>query len=944
MTADLPLATTENERSWGIEIIREGSILMRGGRYPGLYNLSGERGLRAQELGWTVLFPDVYVQDDAGRVVMGWELKFPDTAIDDRALFENAVEKARRLKTTSFLLWNVNVAVLWTRDEPLEENDPAPFDGWAASWTQSLPVTLERGQVDEHRHDWQRLLGDVLETIVEYLDTGRIQPSRRRIGVDRHTYAAALHEAGSAQAELLHESMARRPRFRAQVRRWAQETGSYDMDGGTGEATLVMDLARLQIVHWLNRLALVHELRGRGFGADEFLDRIDAAAPGEVSQVMAEFGEHSGLGARFAPVTGEDLLSAPLYAILIGIHQELTALGEDGRPDFTDSLQHGLQHVRSKAAGQFATPPLLARLLVALTVEDMHGTVVDPCCGTGTIVRAALDAKFTAARTPELAAEEVWASDRFAMPLAFAGMALTDHRTLDHPQRVHRRDVALLAPGQTVSLREPHTGAQLDVEVPAFDAVVSNLPFVRFEKLADESDMAAMDSYAGERHGLSGRSDLYAYILLGLHRLVKKTGRIGVIVSNSWLHTSWGAGFRQALLERFDLEMLLTSGDGRWFSNAEVATSLLVLRPRDVNTTDRTFVGFTRRHVDDWTDATVDALANNVFDALETGRSQATDEVTGACLTRAQLRRLDELGIPWTMGATGVTDLDRLAEVTLPFDECGQMNRGCRPGWERFWFVPRHGDARIEREHLLPLIHRPAESLTPFPLAAPRITHDYFHCESTEAELEASGHTGALTHIRAFANVRTGQGRLGDLPAGRGGWYTRARPEEPGLMLLMNPDKVLAVYRTTEPEAVFSQRIISFTPREEDLELVHALASSTVSLLWHELTAVGQGLGSLNRNRGSAGRHIRIPRVELLDDAARTAIKEAFVPVRDRVAVGFDEELVREDRRALDRAVLDGLGLENLALEDLHRLVLQPFTVRQSYSATRRRASSATAL
>ncbi len=46
-----------------------------------------------------------------------------------------------------------------------------------------------------------------------------------------------------------------------------------------------------------------------------------------------------------------------------------------------------------KLYGQYSTPPALARLLVNLTIENKNLSVLDPCCGTGTIVKEAFNLK-----------------------------------------------------------------------------------------------------------------------------------------------------------------------------------------------------------------------------------------------------------------------------------------------------------------------------------------------------------------------------------------------------------------------------------------------------------------------------------------------------------------------------------------------------------------------
>lgn len=53
-------------------------------------------------------FQDIllFIDKVSGVIFNGWELKFPDTAVDDAAMLANALEKAKRIKSDSFVTWN----------------------------------------------------------------------------------------------------------------------------------------------------------------------------------------------------------------------------------------------------------------------------------------------------------------------------------------------------------------------------------------------------------------------------------------------------------------------------------------------------------------------------------------------------------------------------------------------------------------------------------------------------------------------------------------------------------------------------------------------------------------------------------------------------------------------------------------------------------------------
>ena len=64
-------------------------------------------------------FPDIllFVDKTSGVIFNGWELKFPDTAVDDTVMLENALEKAHKLNSDSFVTWNGAEAIIWHIDD-----------------------------------------------------------------------------------------------------------------------------------------------------------------------------------------------------------------------------------------------------------------------------------------------------------------------------------------------------------------------------------------------------------------------------------------------------------------------------------------------------------------------------------------------------------------------------------------------------------------------------------------------------------------------------------------------------------------------------------------------------------------------------------------------------------------------------------------------------------
>ena len=73
------------------------------------------------------------------------------------------------------------------------------------------------------------------------------------------------------------------------------------------------------------------------------------------------------------------------------------------------------------------------------------------------------------------------------------------------------------------------------------------------------------------------------YIPFKLWSLLNNNGKLGIIISNSWLGTDTGAIFRNSLRKFFSIENIVTSCGGRWFANAKVVTNILILKKKSLD-------------------------------------------------------------------------------------------------------------------------------------------------------------------------------------------------------------------------------------------------------------------------------------------------------------------------------------------------------------------------
>lgn len=106
-----------------------------------------------------------------------------------------------------------------------------------------------------------------------------------------------------------------------------------------------------------------------------------------------------------------------------------------------------------------------------------------------------------------------------------------------------------------------------------YDLIISNPPYVRTQVMG-----AKKAQVLANRFGLTGRVDLYYAFLLGIAKVLKPGGILGIIVSNRFMTTKSGSSVRQNILKLYDVLHVWDLGDTRLFEAAVLPAVLLLKR------------------------------------------------------------------------------------------------------------------------------------------------------------------------------------------------------------------------------------------------------------------------------------------------------------------------------------------------------------------------------
>ena len=894
-----------NERSWAIEII---AFIKKFAAANGLTikNAGGESSLASDG---KTMFPDVVLYGDheqsRSAIFQGWELKMPDVPIDDETFIADARRKAEALALDSFLIWNFSYAVLYCK------NEHGTFAA-ARHWDKTSHIHT-REDVQRCRRDWEALLEHILLEISGYFSTGRLHGA----GIGDVLANVALHDIIECTkpliAQELEQQAFRNSAIEAELDEWWRGIHEeYERD----EPDKYRAYAKTVALHWVCRIIFAHAIKFRRNEA-LLVDGIGhETTPAEANALFERITQLCDFYNVFAAIRYNDIIPADAWHSLVGLSLFLkdSSLRELEQKTLQDILEKTVSSARRLVNGQFTTPPALADILVRLTVSDWTGEFLDCCCGTGTIPKAALRHKRRMMDT-EQAAASVWACDKSAYPLQTAAIGLAGADTFNIANRLFQHNALSLRTGELITFVNPATGKQENVPLPAFDAIASNLPFVEFERIPDDDE--ELSAHVDGAKTLSGRADLYSYIILKLADIMKPGARLGIITSNSWLGTKAGRQLFSSMLEKYEPLQFHISGNGRWFQNADVVATITVLQKK-AGAASKEKIRF--------------CLWQSTLDELAADESKTSSLVNSALLGRATTgcpATLSIYSLPKILQFTNrnislnalfhnIEWLPEAFDALLKISEVYDVFRGSRRGWDAL-FYPKVGEHRIEKRFLKKVLlsARSVEQLTA------TAQDDAFCCNMGIDELQAASCDGALAWIQKFEHQRNGTGKPLPQVLRRANmqWYELRTSEIAEVFTSMGPDKRLFFSLFDEPSFI-NQRLIGLRrkPAFPDTELNHALLNSILTLFHIEASGFGRGLGVLDINKESIA-NCFMPNPQLISPEQRDHILQEFSTVKARSVMDMEDEMCNPARIRFEKAVLQSLGIGHLFEPIRHSLL-----------------------
>lgn len=563
---------------------------------------------------------------------------------------------------------------------------------------------------------------------------------------------------------------------------------------------------------------------------------------------------------------------------------------------------------KQQTFGQFDTPADVADLLLAFCLRGPQERVLDPSCGHGALLQRALGWQRWFSGETDARQEHLW-----GVELDAAAAAVARH-TLPQATIRHQNFFTLPPPPDP------------------FDVLVGNPPYTRAEWIARLQEqtgeqLAIFDpppspaqhdrkEVVPERlwqQRISGRAGLHTYFFLHGLNFLREGGRFGFVVPNNWLDVAYGEALKQFLLSHFRLVALIEPENERWFSEARVNTSLVILEkcgdPAGRQANQVRFIQLRRPLADilprpESSPARYAHLERWVPRLLP-GGDHTTPEARIRVIAQQQLRPAEKWGLFWRAPAVyRRTRAQTVEKKLVPLKTWATIRRGFTTGANHFFYLAPETVAEWEIE---PRFRRPLlKSLR-------GINHFLVQPGVCSQEVFAVPPTVQITGTAAAAYVAWGE-REGlhrrRTCASRRPWYILPW-QEPAPLVMPKGVWERHLVPLVEGELFVDQQLyqIHLAPGVPRPVAAALLNNSWVALQMelHGRVNFGEGVLWL---AGYEVENLLVPDPRYLSPAQADRLASLFTDLaREPLVPDLAREVARPARRALDAYLFSLLGL-----------------------------------
>jgi len=254
--------------------------------------------------------------------------------------------------------------------------------------------------------------------------------------------------------------------------------------------------------------------------------------------------------------------------------------------------------------GQIYTPPEVTRLIAEWAIRNPNDRVLDPACGTGRFLISAYE-KLAELKGVEIGEKhqeiisQIYGIDINQFPAHLATMSLVamSLESVTEDVNIEVKDFFNYLGGSQSNLglqddkvrtQKNSTMSSDDFEKPLgnMDAIIMNPPYTRVEGLdnsykRDVRNIALNKVNDKNNIKMSKGAGFYTYFITHGLNFLKKSGRFGMIIQNSWLDVKFGKDVQDFLLSNFKIKAIIATQNDRLIKTAEVNTVIVLLEKEE---------------------------------------------------------------------------------------------------------------------------------------------------------------------------------------------------------------------------------------------------------------------------------------------------------------------------------------------------------------------------
>lgn len=908
-------------------------------------------------------FPDVllFIDKTSGVIFNGWELKFPDTAVDDAVMLENALEKAHKLHSDSFITWNGAEAIIWhIDDEEYTLDSLSKLKHYPkVSTINSREDLADPVKFAQHEPLLKARTEEILHDLDSLYRNGALKPA---LDISKNIISA-VREASTIiipqfQKAIIQEKGNNRA-FRDEFNKWKiyESSTLKILESSSRKREHVIPeqvLAKFTFYNLIGKTIFYLTLCENLSGELEPITFDESESAKDLLNSYFDKAKKIDYQAIFRPyftdsIEYSDLTDKAIYALL----EVLTAFDFKVLP--TEVIGHILENLvpddEKQKFGQYFTNEVLANLVAFPVVKTNKDVLFDPTCGTGTFLNSFYEI-LRALGTKEHGEllKQIWGNDvsHFPAILSVINLYKQDVVATDNFPRVMRNDFFNLEVGEKVVFPDSHDhNKHIDVPLPTFDGIASNFPFIQQEDIPNEKLSAFFrEQFQNKQQAflkddafkINERSDYFTYCVYNADRFLKPDGCLSAITSNAWLGKEYGFQFKKFLLDNFHIRYIVKSNAEHWFKDSLVSTIYFILdktqssEPTRFITLNRKlselFVGESKNEqiqqiedfysdIDNCNDPRNDLWEkDNFFDDLY----KRKDGSLSVCLASKECL-LDSLESKTNWGQFFLsTNLFGSFEscLTQYYPAIVKVFRGERTGWNPMFVIKEETvkASHIDEKYLVPYVKSSSE------IQQIEFDDNYkfkaFVCQDEEKAIDK----GTKSWIDKFVNAlnKNGSQTIREACAGHRPYWYSLKPKRAHIITAINPYERFFFTFAKEP-FVIDQRLIAMQVQDSyDVELIAALLNSVITFLILEMRGTSRNLGALDLNANYLKRMCLLSPNLLLTEQVQK-IKTAFEPLKRRKVNSIFDEVNDKDRIKFDQAVFECFGLDKSLLQSIYALL-----------------------